>query len=53
MCAGAIFWANLRRVVYGIDDQRLRIFRGERLDQRMWSCRAAMCFAQRRLTSNA
>lgn len=34
MCAGAIFWANVRRVVYGIDDQRLRIFRGERLDQR-------------------
>lgn len=34
MCAGAIFWANLRRVVYGIDDQRLRVFRGERLDQR-------------------
>lgn len=34
MCAGTIFWANLRRVVYGIDDQRLRVFRGERLDQR-------------------
>lgn len=34
MCAGAIFWANVRRVVYGIDDQRLRVFRGERLDQR-------------------
>lgn len=34
MCAGAIFWANLRRVVYGIDDQRLRVFRGERMDQR-------------------
>lgn len=34
MCAGAIFWANLRRVVYGIDDQRLRVFRGEWLDQR-------------------
>lgn len=34
MCAGAIFWANLRRVVYGIDDQRLRVFRGERLEQR-------------------
>lgn len=34
MCAGAIFWANIRRVVYGIDDQRLRVFRGERLDQR-------------------
>ncbi|WP_284337357.1 nucleoside deaminase [Comamonas sp. NoAH] len=41
MCAGAIFWANIRRVVYGIDDQRLRVFRGERLDQRdvEWSCR--------------
>jgi len=41
MCAGAIFWANLRRVVYGIDDQRLRVFRGERLDQRdvALSCR--------------
>lgn len=34
MCAGAIFWANVRRVVYGIDEQRLRVFRGERLDQR-------------------
>lgn len=41
MCAGAIFWANIRRVVYGIDDQRLRVFRGERLDQRdvALSCR--------------
>ncbi len=34
MCAGAIFWANIGRVVYGIDAVRLRGFRGERLDQR-------------------
>ncbi|MDO5289993.1 MAG: nucleoside deaminase [Pseudomonadota bacterium] len=34
MCAGAIFWANIRRVVYGIDAVRLRSFRGERGDQR-------------------
>ncbi|RUP26644.1 MAG: nucleoside deaminase [Curvibacter sp.] len=34
MCAGAIYWANIRRVVYGIDAWRLRVFRGERLDQR-------------------
>ncbi|ANF59150.1 nucleoside deaminase [Halotalea alkalilenta] len=34
MCAGAIFWANLQRVVYGIDAVSLRRFRGERLDQR-------------------
>lgn len=34
MCAGAIYWANIGRVVYGIDAVRLRMFRGERLDQR-------------------
>ncbi|WP_019703577.1 nucleoside deaminase [Paracidovorax oryzae] len=34
MCAGAIFWANIGRVVYGIDAVRLRGFRGERQDQR-------------------
>lgn len=34
MCAGAIFWGNLRRVVFGIDAVSLRVFRGERGDQR-------------------
>lgn len=34
MCAGAIFWSAIGRVVYGIDAQRLRVFRGERGDQR-------------------
>ena len=34
MCAGAIFWANIGRVVFGIDAERLRAFRGERADQR-------------------
>jgi tRNA(Arg) A34 adenosine deaminase TadA len=34
MCAGAIFWANIGRVVFGIDAERLRVFRGERSDQR-------------------
>lgn len=34
MCAGAIFWANIGRVVFGIDAERLRIFRGVREDQR-------------------
>lgn len=33
MCAGAIFWANIGRVVYGIDAVRLRAFRGSRGDQ--------------------
>lgn len=34
MCAGAIFWSNIGRVVYGIDAVRLRVFRGERSEQR-------------------
>jgi tRNA(Arg) A34 adenosine deaminase TadA len=34
MCAGAIFWSNIRRVVFGIDAVSLRVFRGERPDQR-------------------
>ncbi len=34
MCAGAIFWANIQRVVFGIDAERLRVFRGERPEQR-------------------
>lgn len=41
MCAGAIFWSAIGRVVYGIDAERLRVFRGERLEQKdaALSCR--------------
>ena len=34
MCAGAIFWSAIGRVVFGIDAERLRVFRGARGDQR-------------------
>ncbi|WP_428002265.1 nucleoside deaminase [Acidovorax sp.] len=34
MCAGAIFWSGIGRVVFGIDAVRLREFRGERAEQR-------------------
>jgi len=34
MCAGAIFWSAIGRVVFGIDAVRLRVFRGERGGQR-------------------
>lgn len=34
MCAGAIFWSGIGRVVHGIDAVRLRVFRGERAEQR-------------------
>ncbi len=41
MCAGAIFWSAIGRVVFGIDAERLRAFRGEHGDQRdaVLSCR--------------
>lgn len=41
MCAGAIFWSGIGRVVFGIDAVRLRVFRGERAEQRdaALSCR--------------
>jgi tRNA(Arg) A34 adenosine deaminase TadA len=34
MCAGAIFWANIGRVVFGIDAVSLRAFRGGHAEQR-------------------
>jgi len=34
MCAGAIFWSGIGRVVFGIDAVRLRAFRGEVAEQR-------------------
>lgn len=41
MCSGTIFLANIGRVVFGIDAQRLRIFRGDHGDQKdiALSCR--------------
>ncbi len=33
MCAGAIFWSNIGRVVFGIDAERLRVYRGEHGNQ--------------------
>ena len=34
MCAGAIFWSGIGRVVFGIDAVSLRAFRGDRAEQR-------------------
>jgi tRNA(adenine34) deaminase len=47
MCAGAICWSNIRRVVFGIDAERLRQFRGQHLDQRdtELSCRQVFAAA--------
>jgi tRNA(adenine34) deaminase len=52
MCAGAIFWSGIGRVVYGIDAVRLRQYRGERLDQRdaELSCRDVFAAAPMPIT---
>lgn len=34
MCAGAIFWSAIGRVVFGIDAEALRAYRGQRAEQR-------------------
>lgn len=34
MCAGAIFWSGIGRVIFGIDAVRLRVFRGEVAEQK-------------------
>jgi tRNA(adenine34) deaminase len=51
MCAGAIFWSNIGRVVFGIDAERLRVFRGERAEQRdaVLSCREVFAASPHRI----
>jgi tRNA(Arg) A34 adenosine deaminase TadA len=51
MCAGAIFWANIQRVVFGIDAVSLRVFRGERAEQRdaELSCRDVFAASPHRI----
>jgi tRNA(adenine34) deaminase len=51
MCAGAIFWSNIGRVVFGIDAERLRVFRGERPEQRdaELSCRDVFAASAHRI----
>jgi tRNA(adenine34) deaminase len=51
MCAGAIFWSNIGRVVFGIDAERLRVFRGEHPEQRdaELSCRDVFAASAHRI----
>lgn len=51
MCAGAIFWANIGRVVYGIDAVALRVFRGAQAEQRdaELSCRDVFAASPHRI----
>lgn len=49
MCAGAIFWSGIGRVVYGIDTARLRRFRGRDSAQHLMDmpCRTVFATASR------
>ncbi|MES2946122.1 MAG: nucleoside deaminase [Pseudomonadota bacterium] len=51
MCAGAIFWSNIGRVIFGIDALSLRSFRGERAEQRdaELSCRDVFAASPHRI----
>ena len=33
MCAGAIFWSNIRRMVYGLSEEKLYALTGEGSDE--------------------
>jgi len=51
MCAGAIFWSGIGRGSIGIDAVRLRVFRGERAEQRdaELSCRDVFAASPHRI----
>ena len=47
MCAGAIFWGNVGRVVYGLGQEGLYAFTGDSPDQLPLSCREVFARAGR------
>ena len=42
MCAGAIYWSNVRRVVYALPIARMRELAGPAADELMLSCREVL-----------
>ncbi len=42
MCAGAIYWSNVRRVVYALDVDTMRSLAGEGADELLLSCREVL-----------
>jgi tRNA(Arg) A34 adenosine deaminase TadA len=51
MCAGAIFWANVRRVVYGLSEEGLYEMTGEHSEEVLYlPCRELFGRGQKRIT---
>lgn len=49
MCAGAIFWSGVRRVVYALSSDRLYALLGNTPDQLLLSCRDVIARGQRKV----
>ncbi len=49
MCAGAIYWSNVRRVVFALDVARMRALAGPGADELMLSCRDVLARGMHRV----
>lgn len=49
MCAGAIFWGNVRRVVYGLSEQGLYTITGESEETLLLSCREVFAHGKKEI----
>lgn len=49
MCAGAIFWGNVQRVVYALSQERLYAMTGDSPDKLLLSCREVFARGGRRI----
>lgn len=50
MCAGAIFWANVGRVVYGLSEERLYEMAGDSAEVLYLPCREVFARGRKRVT---
>ena len=49
MCAGAIFWGNIRRVVYALSEENLYTLTGEIPDKLLLACREVFARSARQI----
>jgi tRNA(Arg) A34 adenosine deaminase TadA len=50
MCAGAIFWSNIRRVVFGLSEEKLYEITGEDTEEVLFlSCQAVFARGKKQI----